>query len=96
MYLKPGVDISRLERNTRRGLQTITDIYEANGSRLFLNSTYGDVHMAGSLHYANQAFDTSHPEKDKEHIMILCISKLGRNWDVVPKGSYVHWEFDPK
>ena len=96
MLIKPGVDISRLERNTRRGLQGICDVYRENDSVLIMKSTYEGNHMEGSLHYAHRAFDTSHPEKNPEHVTILCIKKLGKNWDVVAKSDHIHWEYDPK
>jgi len=96
MLIKAGVDISRLERNARRGLQAVCDVFEENGSELVVTSTFEGNHGAGSLHYAHQAFDSRPPVKHAEHVTILCISKLGRNWDVVPKSDHIHWEFDPK
>ena len=95
MLIKAGVDISRLERNTRRGLQEVSDVFRKNGSELIVTSTYEGNHGAGSLHYAHRAFDTRPPLKDTEHVTILCVTKLGRNWDIVPHPDHIHWEFDP-
>lgn len=95
MLIKAGVDISRLERNARLGLQKVSDVYEANGSEIVISSTYEGNHGAGSLHYAHRAFDVYPPVKHKEHVIILCIKVLGKDFDVVPKSNHVHFEYDP-
>ena len=95
MLIKAGVDISRLERNTRRGLQKVNDVYELNGHELIVTSTYEGNHGAGSLHYAHRAYDVRPAIGDKEHVAILCIKALGKDFDVVAKPDHIHFEYDP-
>lgn len=96
MLLKAGVDISRLERNARRGLQKVAYQYEFHGEELIVTSTYEGNHGPGSLHYANQAFDVRPPKDNHETIIDEIENVLGPDYDVVPEGRHIHIEYDPK
>lgn len=96
MLIKAGVDISKLERNTRRGLQKVDDVYMSTEQELIVSSTYEGNHGAGSLHYAHRAFHVQPPAHDREHVAILCIKAVGKDFDVVAKADYLHFEYDPR
>lgn len=96
LLLKAGVDISRLERNTRRGLNTVWVVFDQHGERLVVSSTYEGDHMAGSLHYGDQAFDVFPPTSNLIEIFNDCASRLGPDWDIVTHKNYWHFEYDPK
>jgi len=64
MLIKAGVDISRLERTTRRSLTIVAVVLRDMDLELIITSTYDGNHMPGSLHYANQAYDVRVPQCD--------------------------------
>ena len=76
MLFKAGVDITRLERNTRRGLQIVDDVFTSYNQELIVTSTYEGNHGAGSLDYANQAFGIRKPDIDREEIQLDIFSNL--------------------
>jgi len=96
MLLKAGVDISRLERNTRRGLEKVTNLFKAYDNEIVITSTYEGNHGAGSLHYANQGFDIRYPLLYKDEIRRELPEKLGKDFDVVEELTHIHIEYDPK
>ena len=96
MLIKAGVDISRLDRSTRRGLQKVAYQYEIHEQELIITSTYEGNHGPGSLHYANQAFDVRPPERRLERILGEIENMLGPDYDVIPEGDHIHIEYDPK
>jgi len=96
MLIKAGVDISRLERNTRRGLGKADNQYELYGDEMVVTSTYEGNHSAGSLHYANQAFDSGLPKKNANEITNGIMNTLGADFDVVLEADHIHVEYDPK
>lgn len=96
LLIKAGVDISRLERNTRRGLQRTHDIYKKHNLDLIITSTYEGNHSAGSLHYANRAFDISRPPTDKLLIYKEIKAALKSGFDVVRESDHYHIEYDPR
>ena len=61
MLIKAGVDISRLNREIRRALRIVSDLFLLLGEDIVVTSTYEGNHGAGSLHYANDAFDVRFP-----------------------------------
>ena len=96
MLIKAGVDISRLERNTRRGLQKVADLFKAYDNEITVTSTYEGTHGEGSLHYANQAFDIRYPLLYKNEIRRELPEKIGKGFDVVEELTHCHIEYDPK
>lgn len=97
MLLKPGVDISRLNREIRRALNSLDRIYREIGQELVITCTYGDNHMPGSLHYGNDSVDIRRPTPGKVKLVFEKIKKqLGVAFDVVLKPDHIHVEHDPK
>jgi len=96
MLLKAGVDISRLERNTRRGLQLVANIFKTYDQELIITSTFEGNHSAGSLHYANRAFDIRKPTKELKEIADQVSHLLEPDFDVVDESTHWHIEHDPK
>lgn len=96
MLLKAGVDISQLERNTRRGLQIVDNVFASYKQEVIVTSTYEGNHSAGSLHYADQAFDTRKPDADREAIERDIHENLPESFDFVIEFDHYHIEYDPK
>ena len=96
MLLKAGVDISRLERNTRRSLTVVAILLAEFDLDLIITSTYDGNHMPGSLHYAHQAYDIRRPVDDYNKILTKIRSGLGNRFDVVLRKDHIHIEYDPK
>ena len=96
MVLKPGVDISRLNREIRRTLPKLDAIYKLYGEVLVITSTYEGTHGAGSLHYANDAVDVGLPRKNKSLLFNTIREDLDLSlYDVVKENTHNHVEFDP-
>ena len=96
MLLKAGVDISRLERNTRRGLQIVDDNFADQNMEVIVTSTYEGNHKAGSLHYANRAFDIGLPNSGRSEFAKEIPEDLGDDFDFVVEFDHYHIEYDPK
>jgi len=96
MLIKAGVDISRLERNTRRALRKVANIFRRYNQEMIITSTYEGNHGEGSLHYANQAFDVRFPDDDRENIEAAIFEELSNNFDVLMEFDHIHIEYDPK
>ncbi len=96
MLIKAGVDISQLERNTRRGLGITSKVFSKNQTELVVTSTDDGNHGAGSLHYADQAFDVRKPGKLVGTVTRELKIALGKDFDVILEGDHIHIEFDPK
>ena len=96
MLIKAGVDISRLERNTRRGLQFVANVFKGYDQEIIITSTFEGNHGEGSLHYANQAFDVRWPVKSKDEIMRDIRDRLPASFDVSTEMTHIHIEYDPK
>jgi len=90
MLLKAGVDISRLERNTRRSLGVLAWLFDNEADLLVITSTYEGNHSAGSLHYANQAYDIRFPINDPDRIFRRIKKTLGSNFDVIWEKDHIH------
>jgi len=95
MWIKAGVDISRLNREIRRALPVLGLVCERLKSSLHISSTYEGNHGAGSLHYSNDAFDFTEPSLLIFEVIKLR-EKLGLNYDVVVEPDHIHIEYDPK
>jgi len=95
MLIKAGVDISRLERHTRRSLNMIEQAWKFHNEELVITSTYEGNHGAGSLHYANQAYDLRYPTNDHDFWEALIRRYLVINFDVVAERDHLHIEYDP-
>lgn len=96
MLIKAGVDISRLERNTRRSLKVVSDIFLECGEEAVITSTYEGNHRPDSLHYADEAYDVRQPKDSKLRIFGKIKKKLGSDFDVVLERDHYHIEHDPK
>jgi len=96
MLIKAGVDISRLNREIRRALGKVDAIYAKYASELVITSTYEGTHSAGSLHYANDAFDCRYPKTNKGQCLSEIREVLGSDFDVVGETHHIHIEYDPK
>ncbi len=94
MLLKPGVDISRLNRGKRRFLDKADAIYERYGEDFVVTSAYEGTHSPSSLHYADDAIDARKPEKYKREIFSDLRNVNPAKYDVVDGGSHYHVEFD--
>jgi len=95
MLIKAGVDISRLDRRTRRALNMVNRCFEIEGEELIVTSTFEGNHSAGSLHYANQAFDIRLPVYNPITAVHELKDALGDDFDVVGEGDHIHIEYDP-
>ena len=96
MLIKAGVDISRLERNTRRSLNVVAMIFSEERELFIITSTYEGNHSEGSLHYANQAYDLRLPDNSRLRIFAKIQKKLGPDFDCVLETNCYHIEYDPK
>ena len=96
MLIKAGVDITRLDRNTRRGLGRTGAVLQGHAQDFIVTSTYEGTHGDGSLHYANQAFDIRKPTDERETILAELKAELGHLFDVVVEVNHWHIEYDPK
>jgi hypothetical protein len=96
MLIKAGVDISRLERHTRRSLNVVALIFSEERELFVITSTYEGNHGEGSLHYANQAYDVRLPDDSRLRIFAKIKEKLGPDFDVILGATYYHIEYDPK
>lgn len=94
--VKFGVDISRLERNTRRSVTIVHLIFANRNETFIITSTYEGNHSAGSLHYANQAYDIRPPTRQPGKVLALIRAELGPDFDVVVEPDHWHIEYDPK
>jgi len=95
VLLKAGVDISRLERKTRRSLTVVEVIFEDEGQPLIITSTYEGDHGAGSLHYANQAYHIRTPVMQTVRIFNRVRDALSEDFDFVAETDHWHIEYNP-
>jgi len=96
MLIKAGVDISMLSRNARRALHWCSEYVEAKDEEIIITSTFEGNHGAGSLHYANDAFDFRMPVSFSVVFMDELRGHLGIDYDVVKYKKHIHVEYDPK
>lgn len=95
MLIKAGVDISRLNRQIRRALRFVSDIFEGHGQEVIVTSTFEGNHGSGSLHYADDAIDIRHPSPVIYGIIDKIRTSVGPDFDVVDRTDHVHIEYDP-
>lgn len=96
MLIKAGVDISRLERNTRRSLTMVAIVLRDHEQELVITSTFEGNHTPGSLHYANRAYDIRVPANIKRMLINDIKEVLLVDFDVVLEKDHIHIEYDPK
>ena len=94
MLLKPGVDISRLNREIRRFLAKADAIYTLYHEDFVVTSAYEGTHSPASLHYANDAIDIRTPKKYKTEIFNGLKAVYPDRYDVIDEGDHTHVEFD--
>lgn len=95
MLIKAGVDISRLNRQIRRALGVLGNLFSTHDTDFVVTSTYDGNHSPGSLHYANDAFDFRYvplPFSDSHEIIV---ETVGPKFDVVFHKTHIHVEYDP-
>jgi hypothetical protein len=95
VLLKPGVDISRLNRWIRRFLDKADAVYVTYDEELVITSTYEGTHGPASLHYADDAVDLRLPKKHKREIFSDLRNIDPARYDVVDEGDHTHCEYDP-
>jgi len=71
-------------------------VYREHGEELVVTSTYEGDHSAGSLHYADLAFDIRLPKAKATTIALEIQQALGEDFDVVLEPTHIHIEYDPK
>lgn len=96
MLIKAGVDISRLKREIRKALPVVDSVYASFDEEMVVTSTYEGNHGAGSLHYADEAFDTRKSLAFYQRIKMEIKKRLGNDYDVVIEQDHIHIEYDPK
>jgi len=96
MLIKAGVDISRLNREIRRSLPKVEAVYNQYLEEFVITSTFEGNHGAGSLHYADDAYDVGLPKENPEEIYLAIKEDLGASFDVVLERDHIHLEYDPK
>ena len=96
MLIKAGVDISMLSRNARRGMQKCSEFLAYKDDEIIITSTFEGNHNAGSLHYANDAFDFRLPKCFSDVFMDELRGLLGIDYDVLWYKKHIHVEYDPK
>ena len=103
MLLKPGVSISDLKPPIRKKLDAIDRIFVKHTNFPFgmiINSTNGDVHGMGSLHYAHLAIDLNDygiSSTMRELILIDLRAIMPRtHYDILFHNGHFHIEYDPK
>ncbi len=97
MLLKLGVDISRLSRPMRKGLNTIQRVFAEWNEEPVITSTYEGSHSPGSLHYENNAIDLRLAKKISHGMAVKLLKEaLGKDFDVIYEKNHYHVEYDPK
>lgn len=96
MLLKPGVDISRLNRPIRRSLEKVDRIFAEHQEDLVITSTCAGNHSPSSLHYGNDAYDCREPKQAVIRILDRIRATLGQDYDIVVEQDHFHIEYDPK
>ncbi|MBW2091016.1 MAG: hypothetical protein JRI34_02680 [Deltaproteobacteria bacterium] len=96
MLIKAGVDISRLNRETRRSLPWAEHIYAQYNERFVITSTYEGNHGAGSLHYSDDAYDLERPAMNGKRIYLAIKDTFPESFDIVLEDDHIHIEYDPK
>ncbi|KKL08166.1 hypothetical protein LCGC14_2578560 [marine sediment metagenome] len=96
MYIKAGVDISRLNPEIRRTLGPVSVILRKEKVLFVVSSTFEGNHSPHSKHYANDAYDISATVARYHPIFIAIKHKLGSKFDVVFEKTHIHIEYDPK
>ena len=93
MLIKAGVDISRLNREIRKALNKIDNIYRNNGEDLIITSTYEGTHSPGSKHYANDAIDIRKSIISQKATLILLDDVLGPDFFILEENTCIHIHF---
>jgi len=96
MLIKAGVDISRLNREIRRSLNKVEDVFNKYDEELIITSTFEGNHSTGSLHYANEAYDTRLPKYKRVEIKQEIGEALGNRFVVLLEANHIHIGYDPK
>lgn len=96
LLLVAGVVLRRLQRKTRQGLNVVWIIFNNYNQTTVVSSTSSGVHIAGSLHYADMAFDIYPPTDHLPEIKTDVRAKLGPDWDILFHDDHWHFEYDPK
>ena len=96
MYIKAGVDISRLNPEIRRTLKPVSVILNKERVLFGVSSTYEGNHPTHSKHYGHDAYNVS-LSNIVGHLSQSAIKQnLGPDFDVVFESNLIHIEYDPK
>jgi len=96
MLLKAGVSLERLNIEIRRTLNPVGAWINGMSEEMVITSTDCGDHMAGSLHYCNDAYDFRRPGRADRGELIRVRKLLGKDFDVVFYAEVIHVEYDPK
>ncbi len=87
MLVKLGVDISQLNREARRALKVIEDVFNnIAGEEAVITSTYEGDHRPDSLHYCNDDIDIRKPRKKGGQVFSELKRRLGGDFDIISYG----------
>jgi len=98
--LKPGVSLAGIREVMRPVLIAAEKIWrdQSYGDPIVTSACEGE-HSGASWHYYGKALDFRWPTLDKARQGVLASllrEKIGPKYDVVPEGSHLHVEYDPK
>jgi len=96
MLLKPGVDISKLEKPIRTTLGILDDLLPDHEGIFVVTSTYEGDHIPNSLHYAHRAYDFVILRGDSEEIIERFRKAVGKDYDILVDVNHYHIEYDPE
>ena len=96
MYIKAGVDISRLNPEIRRTLKYVSAILKKEKVLFVISSTYEGNHLPHSKHYANDAYDLLSSGIRYKPAFTAIKLTLGPKFDCLFKQTHIHIEYDPK
>lgn len=90
------VDLTKLHRRARQALAYIDLLFFKFGMEFAIYHTYDGMHMEGSLHFKNRAFDGSLPTSHNEEVFSTLRAAMGPEYDLVVEKDHLHLEWDPK
>jgi len=97
MLLKLGVDISRLNREIRRALKVIDQLYNIHKEEAVITSTYEGNHSPNSLHYSNDAIDIRILQRGSDKQLLKDLKDACEdNYDIIMEYDHFHIEYNPK
>jgi len=96
MLLKAGVSLERLNIEIRRTLTPVSVWVTGMSEEMVITSTDCGDHLAGSLHYCNDAYDFRRPGRADRGELVWVRKLLGKGFDVVFYAEVIHIEYNGK